>query len=71
MLVEGTQPLEVKVNNTLLLYCSGISFGPGIESRWGQDFPHPSGPALHLIHPPVQGVPGFFPGEGGGKATGT
>jgi len=22
--------------------------GPGIESRWGQDFPHPARPALGL-----------------------
>jgi hypothetical protein len=27
--------------------------GPGIESQWGQDFPHPSRPDL--------GLPGFFP----------
>ena len=34
-------------------------YGPGIESLWGRDFPHPSSPALEPTHPSVQGVPGF------------
>jgi len=34
--------------------------GPGIESWWGRDFPHPSGPSLGLTQPPVQRVPGLF-----------
>jgi hypothetical protein len=33
--------------------------GPGIESRWGRDFPHLSRPALGLTQPPVQWVPGL------------
>ena len=33
--------------------------GPGIESRWGRDFPHLSRPALGSTQPPVQWVPGL------------
>jgi hypothetical protein len=36
--------------------------GPGIESRWGRDFPHLSRPALRPTQPPVQRIPGLSRG---------
>jgi hypothetical protein len=37
--------------------------GPGIESRWGRDFPHLSRPALTPTQPPVQCVSGLPRGK--------
>jgi hypothetical protein len=36
--------------------------GPGIEFRWGRDFPHLSTPALEAIQPPLQWVLGLSRG---------
>jgi len=33
--------------------------GPGIQSRWGRDFPHPFRQALGSTQPPRQWVPGL------------
>jgi len=33
--------------------------GPGIESRWGRDFPRLSRPALKPTQLPIQWVPGL------------
>jgi hypothetical protein len=33
--------------------CYGLN-GPGIESRWGRDFPQPSRPVLRPTQPPIQ-----------------
>jgi hypothetical protein len=42
--------------------------GTGIESRWGRDFPHLSGPALGPTQLPVQWVPGLSRGQGAAGA---
>jgi hypothetical protein len=45
--------------------CYGLD-GPGIEFRWGRDFPHLSRPALGPTHPPIQWVPGLSRGKAAG-----
>jgi len=50
--------------NTLYSFRYGLDCS-GIEFRWRRDFPHPSLPVLGPTQPPIQWVPGLFPG---GKA---
>jgi len=40
--------------------------GPGIESRWGRDFPHPYRPALGPTQPPINGYRVFSVGKAAG-----
>ena len=51
----------VGISTALRLEC------PGIESRWGRDFPHPSRPALGPTQPPVQSVMGHSWGKAAGE----
>ena len=44
-----------------IVTCCGLD-GPGIGSRWGRDFPHPSRPALGHTQPPYNGYRVSFPG---------
>jgi len=45
-----------------------VQDGPGIESRWGLDFPHLSRPAVGATQLPVQWVPGLSREERAAKA---
>jgi hypothetical protein len=48
-----------------IVTCYGLD-GPGIESQWGPDFPHPSRLVLGPTQPPLQWVPSHSQGKAAG-----
>ena len=50
--------MQVGTNSSVFIATSYVLDGPGIESGWGWDLPHPSRPALWPIQPPVRWAPG-------------
>jgi len=61
-------PLLITESGSSVSIVTGYGLdGPGIESRWGRDFPHLSRPSLGSTQPPVQWVPGLTPGVKSGR----
>jgi len=60
----------IYITNFYVLSTYPYIYGMGIESRWEQDFPHLSRPALWPTQPPIQRVVGLFPeGKWPGRGT--
>jgi len=59
---KQTHPFKIIIDdNCQYLFTSSVGIatryelgGPGIESRWGRDFPHPSRPTLGHTKPSIQ-----------------
>jgi hypothetical protein len=59
--IKSEPPSRGRDSSVGIATCYGLD-GPGIESRWGQDFSHTSRPALWPTQPPIQWVPGLSRG---------
>ena len=60
--LEGPQALHGPDSSVVIATGYGLD-GPGIESRWGRDFPHLFRRVLVPTQPPVQWVPCFSRGK--------
>jgi len=58
----GSLPRIINIANSVAITPRYGLDGPGIEFRWGRDFPHPSRPNLGHNQPPIQWVPGLSQG---------
>ena len=53
-IIGGVYGLGVGRNSSVGIVTRYGLDGPGEESRWGQDIPHPSRPALGFTQPRIQ-----------------
>jgi hypothetical protein len=59
--LQQPQQRDTQLSNVRIATRYGLN-DPGIESRWGRNFPHPPKPALEPTQPPVRWVWELFPG---------